>query len=244
MPWLRLEASALTHPKLISVKGAGILLYLRSISYAANHLTDGVVPRDAVPGLVADFVDLEVWPYPCPRTVRPLSGRNGVTSSVTPLREEDEEDEERRVRDALSKRRRRLVARLVEVGLWHETSDGYVVHDYLDYQPSAKDAKDAKDRAREANRERQRRYRARKKGGTLSASRPEQDDVTPTTIRSNSLKRVTRNAVTPTSPSGGPSAALRDEPEVEIDYVDDPAGRASEVVRMLTDRLDIGNAGV
>jgi hypothetical protein len=31
----------------------------------------------------------------------------------------------------------RLAARLCEVGLWERTANGYAVHDYLDYQPSA-----------------------------------------------------------------------------------------------------------
>lgn len=29
-----------------------------------------------------------------------------------------------------------MIARLVEVGLWHEVDGGYVIHDFLDYNPS------------------------------------------------------------------------------------------------------------
>lgn len=243
MPWIRVEANALSHPKLVSVKGAGMLLYLRSIGYAASHLTDGRIPRDVVPSLVADFVDLEVWPDPCRRPVAEPSQRNGVTSSVTALPPGDVTDDERRSKRALDRRRQRLVRRLVEVGLWVETPDGYEVHDYLDYQPSAAEAKASKERAREATRERVRRHRARKKAGSLSPNGRKNDDVTLTTIRPIP-KGIGSNAVTPDPPLRGevPAALLGTEPEVEIEYVDD-AAEVTNLVRKLTDRLDIGNGG-
>lgn len=34
------------------------------------------------------------------------------------------------------RRPEQLASKLVEVGLWHETDDGWEVHDFLDYQPS------------------------------------------------------------------------------------------------------------
>ena len=191
-----------------------MLLYLRSIGYAAEHLTDGRIPRDAVAGLVADFVELEVWADPCRRTVAELSQRNGVTGTVTALQGSDVTDEETRARRTLAKRRQRLVRRLVEVGLWEETPDGYEVHDYLDYQPTAVDAKAAKDRERERTRERVRRHRSRKNGRSLSPNSRESDDVTVTTIRpSPTGKGVGGNGKTPPLPLGGSASGL---PELEL----------------------------
>jgi len=215
MPWVRIEATALSHPKLVAVKGAGMLLYLRSIGYAASHLTDGKIPKDVVPSLVADFVDLEVWPDPCRRAVAGLSPRNGVSDTVTPLQGGDVTDDERKAKRALDRRRQRLVKRLVEVGLWEEIADGYEVHDYLDYQPTAADSKAAKDRERERTRERVRRHRAKKKTGGLSPNGRNPDDVTVTT------KRVTPKGVTPYRevspttpiPSGGSSSESAGELE-------------------------------
>lgn len=215
MPWVRIEATALSHPKLVAVKGAGMLLYLRSIGYAASHLTDGKIPREVVPSLVADFVDLEVWPDPCRRAVAGLSPRNGVTETVTPLQSGDVTDDERKAKRALDRRRQRLVKRLVEVGLWHETSDGYEVHDYLDYQPTAADSKAAKDRERERTRERVRRHRAKKKTGGLSPNGRNPDDVTVTTKRVTP-KGVTRSKeLSPTTPipPGGSSSESAGELE-------------------------------
>lgn len=215
MPWVRIEATALSHPKLVAVKGAGMLLYLRSIGYAASHLTDGAIPKDVVPSLVADFVDLEVWPDPCRRAVAGSSPRNGVTETVTPLQGGDVTDDERRAKRALDRRRQRLVRRLVEVGLWEETPDGYAVHDYLDYQPTAADSKAAKDRERERTRERVRRHRAKKKAGGLSPNGRKSDDVTVTTKRSTPKGVLREESVTPTTPI--PSGGSSSESAVELE---------------------------
>lgn len=46
--------------------------------------------------------------------------------------------------------RDRAVATLVDVGLWHENGAGYVIHDYLDYNPS----REYLEQRREADRDR------------------------------------------------------------------------------------------
>src|SRR5690554_2601793 len=59
----------------------------------------------------------------------------------------------------LGSKTRRLARKLVEIGLWIECGDGYLIHDYEDYQEQAmSDAREEK-RARDA--ERARRYRER-----------------------------------------------------------------------------------
>ena len=61
-----------------------------------------------------------------------------------------------------------LAGRLVEAGLWIACAGGYKVHDYLEYQPSAR-----KIRARrEANRRRAAAYRASKRPGRTGAEEP------------------------------------------------------------------------
>ena len=52
----------------------------------------------------------------------------------------------------------RLADRLVEVGLWERAADGYQIHDYGEYQPSADDIK----RERDAAAKRQAEYRKRR----------------------------------------------------------------------------------
>ncbi len=50
MPWFRIDDKAHSHPKLIKAGNAAIGLWLRCGAYAAQHLTDGIVP-----GVVADL---------------------------------------------------------------------------------------------------------------------------------------------------------------------------------------------
>lgn len=64
------------------------------------------------------------------------------------------------------------VAELVERGLWDEVEGGWVIHDYLDFNPSKADV----DAEREAARERQRRWKARRRGGPSSDDAPPPDD--------------------------------------------------------------------
>ncbi|MER6534356.1 hypothetical protein ABT215_11195 [Streptomyces sp900105755] len=50
MPWFRIDDKAHSHPKLIKAGNAALGLWLRCGSYAAAHLTDGIVP-----GVVAEL---------------------------------------------------------------------------------------------------------------------------------------------------------------------------------------------
>jgi len=50
MPWFRIDDKAHSHPKLIKAGNAAIGLWLRCGAYAAQHLTDGLVP-----GVVAEL---------------------------------------------------------------------------------------------------------------------------------------------------------------------------------------------
>ena len=226
MPWFRVETGIFRHPKIVSVGPAGLLLYLRSIAYAADHATDGKIPKAVVPTLYAEVEEV----YPCRRPVADSSPRNGVTSCVTALRHEPGETDEKKEKRSRDRRRQRLVRRLVEAGLWIETSDRYEVHDYLDYQPTAAEIKASKERARALTRDRVRRYRAKKKGETRSPDRRKTDDVTLTTIRSTPNGVLSIDEKTPPDPLGGPASAAL-EPET-----DSPTGGPEEL-RDLVARL-------
>ena len=45
-----------------------------------------------------------------------------------------------------------LVAKLVAIGLWNEQEDGYIVHDYLEYNPTAEEVKATRQARTEAGR--------------------------------------------------------------------------------------------
>ena len=226
MPWFRVETGIFEHPKIVAVKPAGLLLYLRSIAYAADHATDGKIPKAVVATLYAEVEDADT----CRRSVAALSPRNGVTSSVTALHGDNSEEDEKKEKRSRDRRRQRLVKRLVEVGLWVETPDGYEVHDYLDYQPTAKEIKESKERARALTRERVRRYRAKKNPEGLSPERRKSGDVTPPTIRPSSKEEGSSNGKTPPTPLGGSASTSLPVPETE--YIDGP-GEISALVERL-----------
>lgn len=69
-------------------------------------------------------------------------------------------------------RLRKHVPKLIDAGLWEVTSEGWMIHDYLDYNPSHAQL----EAERAASRERQRRRRERYMG-TDPDSAPSQDDV-------------------------------------------------------------------
>lgn len=83
MPWFRIDDKAHSHPKLIKAGNAAIGLWLRCGAYAAQHLTDGIVPG-VVAGLYGSkpqatkLVNAGLWhehghncPHGCPD---PVSG--------------------------------------------------------------------------------------------------------------------------------------------------------------------------
>lgn len=48
MPWFRLDDSFHSHPKVIAAGNEAVGLYVRCGTYAAEHLTDGFLPKDVV----------------------------------------------------------------------------------------------------------------------------------------------------------------------------------------------------
>lgn len=206
MPWFRVETGIFRHPKIVAVGPAGLLLYLRSIAYAADHATDGRIPKAVVPTLYAEVED-------CRRSVAALSPGNGVTPSVTALPEDAGEPDEKKEKRSRDRRRQRLVRRLVESGLWVEIADRYEVHDYLDYQPTAAEVKQSKDRARALTRDRVRRHREKKRVKPLSPDCRPEPDVTPTTIRPTPKGVGSIGGKTPPDPLGGPASTSRPDDE-------------------------------
>lgn len=231
MPWFRVETGVFRHPKIVAVGPEGLLLYLRSIAYAADHATDGKIPKAVVPTLYSEVESV----CHCRRTVAPLSPGNGVTSSVTALPAEAGDGDEKKEKRSRDRRRQRLVRRLVEAGLWVEIADRYEVHDYLDYQPTAAEIKESKERARALTRDRVRRHRARKKAEPLSPSRRPEADVTLPTIRPTPKGVGSIGGKTPPLPSGGSASASLPARGT------DPAESVEEI-RALVDRLRAGQS--
>lgn len=86
MPWAKLDDGMHSHPKFMQVSLGAVGLWTVGLSYAADYLTDGLVPRAVALG---------------------------------------------RGEDAPA-----FAAELVAAGLWDEDARGWVVHDYLECNPS------------------------------------------------------------------------------------------------------------
>lgn len=52
MTWVRLDADFYTHPKVLSAGTRAELLFIHGLCYCNQHLTDGLIPRLALPSLL------------------------------------------------------------------------------------------------------------------------------------------------------------------------------------------------
>jgi hypothetical protein len=76
MPWTRLDDGFAQHPKVVALSDGAFRLHVAGLTYAARHLTDGLVPRAALPTLyskptrpVTELVAAGLWHDPdhaCP----------------------------------------------------------------------------------------------------------------------------------------------------------------------------------
>lgn len=82
MPWFAVDDSAHTHPKIVKAGNAAVGLWMRCGSYAAQHLTDGIVPG-AIATMygtgpqIAKLVKLGLWHstgHSCLRCPQPADG--------------------------------------------------------------------------------------------------------------------------------------------------------------------------
>lgn len=119
MVWARLDDSILDNPKIASVGVLGFALHVGAITWCARNLSDGFIPA----GRVGSLFD---WGGVLERDREPDSGRalGG--------------DGPRAVGFAIGWAR--VAQQLVDANLWHEVPGGYVVHDYLDFNPSRETA--------------------------------------------------------------------------------------------------------
>ena len=267
MKWLRIDANMTRNPKVTAVKADGLILYLRGLSYCAEHETDGLIPAHVITSLVSDFVALELWSVRrrkpvdkstpdgaslsplCRQVVAPVT--RTVTGQVADASDGDESDTPPggMTQSAFDRRRQRLVKRMVDAGLWHETPHGFEVNDYLKYQPERSEIEDRDERRREADRERKRRERARKRGVPLSPACRNVTPVTVPTVRGYPLRDnppyqdARLDGVTPAlGGAGAPIASTAEEKTEDTQAFMDEHGPHA-IIRRLTEakRMPGGN---
>jgi hypothetical protein len=107
MPWVRLDEEFPDHPKVVTAGPLASWLHVCALAYCNRMMTDGFVPSSQVRRLV-DFEGIIV---------------------VGPTTDGD-------VRDVPEVDAKALAETLVSVGMWERRQGGFVIHDYLKYQPS------------------------------------------------------------------------------------------------------------
>lgn len=125
MAWVKVDDQMADHPKFTGLDRfapLALALQLRAFCYASRHLTDGFLPAGVIPSLIDGF---ESWGIET----------GGVRGMFAVGSDGDEFD---------------WPAIMVSAGLWEQREGGYVIHDYLDYNPSKeqvlKHRKEAKER--------------------------------------------------------------------------------------------------
>jgi hypothetical protein len=93
MPWFVVDDSAHTHPKIIKAGNAAVGLWMRCGSYAAQHLTDGIVPGDiarmyGTPPQINKLIKLGLWhpaghTCPNPKCAQPDDGDYAMHDYLT-----------------------------------------------------------------------------------------------------------------------------------------------------------------
>lgn len=107
--WIKLDDGFATHPKILE---AGILaqaIQVRAICYAHQNQTDGLIPFNAVPLLLIGLERI---------------GIETATSELAAFGVDAEEVD--------------WPAHMLKHGLWEQTDRGYLVHNYLKWNPSKK----------------------------------------------------------------------------------------------------------
>ncbi len=128
-----------------------------------------------------------------------------------------------------------LAAKLVDVGLWESIDGGYLIHDYLEYNPNREDVMATREARAEAGARGGRRKAAASKTPSKSASK------TPANCQANAIAKSKQKSTPSPSPSPSPSSAQFDSdregeeesrvstpakaPPIPEPWPDEPAGK-------------------
>lgn len=125
MPWVKLDDAILDNKKIAAVGPMGFALHVAGIVYCGRNLTDGFVPYGVATRLLSnEWVDGDekVW------TVGASTGMFGIDGAE--LTEH-------------------IIERVVRTGLWERVPGGYLIHDYLEYNPSREQVEAEREAVRE-----------------------------------------------------------------------------------------------
>jgi hypothetical protein len=145
MAWVRIDDQFADHPKIKSVGAVGMAIQIASICYCNRYLTDGFISWSAadaliattlapVTGLVADPAttgdEENAARTPTPNVIYELgftSGMSGIDANEW-----------------------HWPSIMVNANLWELSEDGYIIHDYLEYNPTKEEVLSVRNQRKEA----------------------------------------------------------------------------------------------
>lgn len=198
MAWVKLDDQFARHPKVLSAGPLAGWLYIAGLCYANGYLTDGFIPLAAVRTL-ADFTHISTE-----------TASIGDFGSIM-----DEANPEA------------LACHLVACGLWEEVDSGFLIHDYLDYNPAAESVRTARAARAEAGR-----VGGQRSGSTRRTPTPTSNEADAEQTRS---KPQAKTKQTPEQTTG--------KNEVKGNPVPDPVPDPQPVPRSEQDRARDHDAG-
>lgn len=150
MTWAKIDDRWPRHPKAVAAGPLGRDLYICGLCYCNEHLTDGFIPRTALSTLSPGLQNPS-------RTARRLV-ELGLWETATRPRDDTDATAARPLRD-------RAATRTGSHRDRRTTRDGFIVHDYHDYNATASDVKEKLN----ARKLRQQRWRERNRDASRNA---------------------------------------------------------------------------
>lgn len=131
MAWVRIDDQFADHPKVKSVGIVGMAIQMASICYCNRYLTDGFIGYSTAEAIINSLCS-------------PITNNLHFKSSDTPSDPSDKNSQNIRIYEIsltcgmggydLSEFDWAKI--MVSAGLWEKTKGGYLIHDYLDYNPT------------------------------------------------------------------------------------------------------------
>lgn len=113
--WVKLDNGIATHPKILTAGPLALAIQIRAICYASQNQTDGFLPTNAIPLLLTglDQIDIETGSITGSEG-QPIAGFGTTASDLD------------------------WPHIMVTAGLWDAEKNGYMIHDYLQWNLSKK----------------------------------------------------------------------------------------------------------
>ena len=213
MSWTRIDDQFSDHPKLVSAGPIAMALQVAAFNYCSRFLTDGAIPGAFAEQKAKQTLEQVLKHLLSDRLITDQLILGGIDDKVKP---------------------ESLIQVMLDHGLWEKTQTGYMVHDFLEYNPSKAQVLE----------ERQKRAEAGRKGGLSHKSKSSSTCLASASGLLHTLPKQNGSTARPlpdpvnkeksSPPVGGPtSGAASKKSKLASDKADD--GKPNSEFRRITD---------